>query len=161
MITNDSLEKACSEVNEYSDEQMSAEFDRFFQEQPVICDFVVEATSESDPRIQELFLFLAYMIFKAVKFSQSEDVNAVTPEMIETAYRDSEYWIDQISQANDLQIEESPTRPMDDAEPNLVQYIISELNEPFEDGLKLEDEQKGEVFFVLKTVISSLARRTV
>jgi len=37
-----------------------------------------------------------------------------------------------------------------------LQYVISELNEPMEDGAELDDEEKGEVFFVLKTVISSL-----
>ena len=161
MITNDFLEQACSEVSEYSDDRMMSEFDRFFQEQPAICDFVVEATNESDPKIQELSLFLAYMIFKAVKCGQSDDVNIVTQEMIETAYRESEYWIDQISQAEDPQMEEISTRLQDDAEPHLIHYVISELNHPLEDGVELEDEQKGEVFFVLKTVISSLARRTV
>jgi hypothetical protein len=44
-------------------------------------------------------------------------------------------------------------------EPHLIEYVVSELNEPLEDGTVLEDEQKGEVFFVLKTVISSFARR--
>ena len=43
-----------------------------------------------------------------------------------------------------------------DTEPFLLQYIISELNESMEDGADLNDEEKGEVFFVLKTVISSL-----
>jgi hypothetical protein len=81
--------------------------------------------------------------------------------MIETACRDSEYWIDQISQAEDPQMEEISTQLQDDAEPHLIHYVISELNHPLADGVELEDEQKGEVFFVLKTVISSLARRTV
>ena len=49
MITNNVLEQACSEVSEYSDDRMMAEFDKFFKEQPAICDFVVEATSESEP----------------------------------------------------------------------------------------------------------------
>jgi hypothetical protein len=43
----------------------------------------------------------------------------------------------------------------------LVQYVISELNQPLEDGKVLEDEEKGEVFFVLKTVISSLTRSSL
>jgi len=30
MITNDVVEKACSEVGAYTDEQMMSEFDRFF-----------------------------------------------------------------------------------------------------------------------------------
>ena len=43
-----------------------------------------------------------------------------------------------------------------DTEPHLLQYIVSELNEPMEDGAELTDEEKGEVFFLLKTIISSL-----
>ena len=43
-----------------------------------------------------------------------------------------------------------------DTEPHLLQYIIAELNQPMEDGEGLNDEDKGEVFFVLKTVITSL-----
>jgi hypothetical protein len=161
MITNDFLEQACTEVSEYTDDQMMAEFDQFFQEQPAICEFVVEATQESDPRIRELSLFLSYMVFKAVKCGRPNDVSIVTPEMIDTARRDSEYWIDQISQAEETQMEEISTNLKEDAEPHLVQYVISELNQPLDDGIEWEDEEKGEVFFVLKTVISSLARRSV
>ena len=161
MITNNFLEQACSEVGEYSDERMMAEFDRFFKEQPAICDFVVEATSESEPRIQELSLFLSYMIFKAVQCGRPDDTNVVPPDAIETAYRESENWIEQMSQADEPRLEELSQTLQDDFEPHLIQYVISELNQPLEDGVELEDEQKGEVFFVLKTVISSLGRRTV
>jgi hypothetical protein len=160
MVTNEFLEQACSEVSEYSDDQMMSEFDRFFQDQPAICDFVVEATNESDPKIQELSLFLAYMVFKAVKYAGPDDAKVVTPHMIESAYHDSEHWIDQLSQADEPHMEEISTKLQEEAEPHLIRYIISELNQPLEDGAELEDEQKGEVFFVLKTVISSLARRT-
>ena len=47
MINADSVEKACSEVGDYSDEKMIHEFDRFFGAQPEICDFVVELTHDS------------------------------------------------------------------------------------------------------------------
>ena len=61
MIGEEMVEKACSEVGDYSDEQMVNEFDRFFREQPAICDFIVELTHESGQKIQELSLFLSYM----------------------------------------------------------------------------------------------------
>src|SRR5436189_162623 len=94
MISSESVAKACSEVGEYSDEQMVREFDRFFRAQPAICDFVVESTHDSGQKVQELSLFLSYM--------------------------------------------------------------MSELNEPTDDGSELNEEEKGEVFFVVKTVIESL-----
>ena len=152
MITSDLVDRACSEVNGYPDDRMMTEFDVFFKEQPSICDFITELTSESSLPIQELSLFLSYMVFKTIKMGQVEALDPVGPENIEAAYKECETWIDRLSQEGDrAQIPADP-------EPYLIQYVISELNQPLEDGKLLEDEEKGEVFFVLKTVISSLTR---
>ena len=152
MISSESVDKACAEVNAYTDDRMMKEFDGFFKEQPSICDFITELTSESSLQIQELSLFLSYMIFKTIKMAQSDVLNTVTSESIEAAYHESESWIDRINEeGDDAQIPADP-------EPFLTQYVISELNQPLEDGKLLQDEEKGEVFFVLKTVISSLTR---
>jgi hypothetical protein len=158
MITNDIVERACTEVGAYTDDQMMSEFDRFFQKQPGICDFVSELTSESTPDIQELSLFLSYMVFKAAEAAEPgapENLKEISAERIESAFHESESWIDRIEQAQ----EDKTTLLPDDTEPFLVQYVISELNQPLEDGTLLADEQKGEVFFVLRTVISSFARK--
>jgi hypothetical protein len=152
MISSELVDQACVEVDGYTEDRMMSEFDTFFREQPSICDFIAELTSESAPKIQELSLFLAYMVFKAVKMGQHESLEMITSQSIEAAYRESESWIDRINQEGDR----APIPA--DPEPHLVQYVISELNQPLEDGKVLEDEEKGEVFFVLKTVISSLTR---
>lgn len=152
MITSESVDDVCSEVNEYTDDRMMKEFDAFFKEQPSICDFITELTSESAMKLQELALFMSYMVYKAVKKGLPEGVPPVSAERIEAAYRESEGWIERINQG--AEVADMPL----DTEPYLIQYVISELNQPLEDGSLLEDEQKGEVFFVLKTVISSLTR---
>ena len=152
MISSELVDQACLEVDSYNEDRMMAEFDTFFKEQPSICDFITELTSESSLRIQELSLFLSYMVFKTVKMGQANTLGTITSESIEAAYRESEGWIDRINQEGDR------AQIPDDPEPYLIQYVISELNQPLEDGKLLEDEEKGEVFFVLKTVISSLTR---
>src|SRR5262252_4913358 len=152
MISSELVDQACVEVDSYNEDRMMAEFDAFFKEQPSICEFITELTSESTLRIQELCLFLSYMVFKTVKMGQADTLNTVTSENIEAAYRESESWIERINQEGDR------AQIPDDPEPYLIQYVISELNQPLEDGKLLEDEEKGEVFFVLKTVISSLTR---
>lgn len=157
MITGESVEKACSEVGEFTDEQMVNEFDRFFRAQPAICDFIVELTHESGQKIQELSLFLSYMVFKTMEVEQAGATNAVKPEDIEAAYRDTESWMARVSQAEGAELQSAIAASLQrDTEPYLLQYVISELNEPMEDGAEFNDEEKGEVFFVLKTVISSL-----
>ena len=156
MISVDSVEKACSEVGDYSDEKMVGEFDRFFRAQPAICDFVVELTHESGLKVQELSLFLAYMIFKTIETHTPDPVIKVTPEVIEAGYHDTESWMERLSAADGTELQASiATNLQTEAEPYLLQYVISELNEPMEDGTELNDEEKGEVFFVVKTVIES------
>jgi hypothetical protein len=152
MISSEQVDNACSEVNTFTDDRMMKEFDAFFKEQPSICDFITELTNESSLQIQELSLFLSYMIFKTIKMAKSDALETITSESIESAYRESESWIERINEdGDDAQIPADP-------EPYLTQYVISELNQPLEDGKLLQDEEKGEVFFVLKTVISSLTR---
>ena len=161
MIRVDSVDKACSEVGNYSDEKMIDEFDRFFRAQPAICDFVVELTQESGIKVQELSLFLSYMIFKTIETDTVDSVIKVTPDVIEAGYRDTESWMERLSAAEGAELQSSIVANLEsDAEPNLLQYVISELNEPMEDGSELNDEEKGEVFFVVKTVIESFKNQS-
>jgi hypothetical protein len=157
MISGESVEKACSEVGDYTDDYMVSEFDRFFRAQPAVCEFIVELTHESGHKIQELTLFLSYMIFKAMEIERTGTVDVIKPEDIEAAYRETESWMTQVSQAEGDELQSAIASSLQrDTEPHLLQYIVSELNEPMEDGAELTDEEKGEVFFLLKTVISSL-----
>jgi hypothetical protein len=159
MVSGESVEKACSEVGHYTDEQMVDEFDRFFRAQPAVCDFIVELTHESGQKIQELSLFLSYMVFKTIEVSDVRSAGIVTSETIDMAYQQTEMWMADISEAEGAALEQAIVRSLQrDTEPHLLQYVISELNEPMEDGAELNDEEKGEVFFVLKTVISSFCR---
>ena len=156
MIGVDSVEKACAEVGDYSDEKMVDEFERFFRVQPAICDFVVELTHDSGLKVQELSLFLAYMVFKTIETNTANHVSTVTPEVIEAGYRNTESWMERLSAAEGTELQATITADLQtEAEPHLLQYVMSELNEPMEDGLQLNDEEKGEVFFVVKTVIES------
>jgi hypothetical protein len=157
MITSASVEKACSQVGDYTDENMVSEFDRFFRAQPAVCEFIVELTHESGHKIQELALFLSYMIFKALEIERAAEIDVIKPENIEAAYRDTESWMTQVSEAEGDELQPTIAASLQrDTEPHLLQYIVSELNEPMDDGAELTDEEKGEVFFLLKTIIASL-----
>src|SRR6185503_8121202 len=102
MITSEFVDDVCSEVNGYTDDRMMKEFDGFFKEQPSICDFITELTSESAMKIQELALFMSYMVYKAIKRGTPEGVPAVSPERIEAAYKESEGWIERINEGAEV-----------------------------------------------------------
>ena len=162
MISTEDVERACTEVSEYTEDEMATEFERFFVRQPELCDFIVELTTESGQKIQELSLFLSYMVFKAVENAGTPDLTPVSHTTIESALQESESWIERINKVESGEIEAAILdRLSTDNEPHLLQYVISEINQPLDDGTELGDEQKGEIFFVLKTVITSLSRRPI
>jgi hypothetical protein len=157
MISGESVDKACSEVGEYTDDHMVGEFDRFFRAQPAVCEFIIELTQSSGQKIQELSLFLSYIVFKAIEMEQPGTAVTIKQADIEAAYSNTESWMAQLSQAENTELQSTIAASLNqDTEPFLLQYVISELNEPMEDGTELNDEEKGEVFFILKTVISSI-----
>ena len=159
MVTGESVETACGEVGEYTDDRMVGEFDRFFRSQPAVCEFIIELTQGSGQKIQELSLFLSYIVFKAIEIEQAGNLNTVKQEDIEAAYRNTESWMKQVGQAKSAELRSTIAASLNqDTEPFLLQYVISELNEPMEDGVELNDEEKGEVFFVLKTIIASVGQ---
>jgi len=160
MITNEVVESTCSEVGAYSEEQMASEFERFFKMQPQICEFIVELTKDRDQVMQELALFLSYVVVKTAENATAGEFPPVTQTAIDEAFRESENWIDNLSRVENANIEDSLLSSLEaESEPHLLQYVISEINEALDDGTELTDEQKGEVFFVLKTVISTVSRR--
>src|SRR5207302_8556487 len=120
------------------------------------CDFIVELTHESGMKVQELSLFLAYMVFKTIETDTAQAATKITPERLEAGYRETESWMERLSTAEGSELQSSVAANLQkEEEPYLLQYVISELNEPMEDGTHLNDEEKGEVFFVVKTVIES------
>jgi hypothetical protein len=160
MITSDAVEQTCTEVGNYSEAEMASEFEVFFQSEPDVCDFVVELTAESGPRVQELSLFLSYMIFKNVRAHGGADVPPVTHDMIETAFRDSERWIEELDRGRGSSAPEAILSSLEaETEPYLLQYIITEISRTAGEAPDMTDEQKGEVFFVVKTVMSTFIRR--
>src|SRR5215471_7234946 len=100
MITSDAVEQTCAEVGNYSEAEMASEFEVFFKAEPNVCEFVAELTAESGPRVQELTLFLSYMIFKTVRANRGAHFPSVTHDVIEAAFRESEKWIEELDRTN-------------------------------------------------------------
>ena len=160
MITSEAVEQACDEVGSYSEEEMASQFEVFFQTEPELCDFIIELTAESDPRVQELCLFLSYMVFKTVHRIDGAEPTPITHDAIETAFRESEKWIEELDKSAGTAAPDAILSSLEsESEPYLLQYLITEINRSSEEGNELSDEQKGEVFFVVKTVMSTFTRR--
>ena len=154
MVEKQTIERIRAHVADCSDEALEQEFDQFFARQSEVCDFVMDLTSSSSQKVRELSLYLSYVTYKAL----SEDTGLTEPvgaDVIQNACRESQEWIQRVSEMNADQFS-SATASQVGNEPYLLGYVIAEVQDAIEDGLDLGEEEKGTIFFVLKTVIASM-----
>lgn len=154
MVRKQTIEQVRIQVANCADEDLEREFDAFFQKQPEICDFVMDCTLPSGQAVGEFSLYLSYVTFKtlAVDTGLTDPVPAST---IAQAAIESQEWIDRLAEMDAEQFASAPSSETGD-EPYLLGFVVTEVQDAIEDGLDLDDEDKGTVLFVLKTVISSM-----
>lgn len=161
VVSKKEVEHVADQIETLTDDQLASEFEKFFASQPAICTFVTELTSDSSSVVQELALYLSFVALRAVNHTRGEELPAVSPEAVERAHEAAEQWIDTMTEQMEGQQEEELIRSVVRSdEPHLLEFVLGELNHQGEDGESLEDEDKGEVFFLLKTVISCLSEKT-
>ena len=154
MVQKQTIERIRAQVADCSDETLDREFDQFFARQSEVCNFVMDLTSSSSQKVRELSLYLSYVTYKIL----SEDTGLADPvgaEVIVNACRESQEWIQGVSEM-DARDFSSASASEAGNEPYLLGFVISEVQDALEDGLDLDEEEKGTIFFVLKTVIASM-----
>jgi hypothetical protein len=154
MVQKQTIERIRGQVADCSDEALEREFDEFFEKQPQICDFVMDVASSSSQSVRELSLYLSYVTYKALVLDTGLTDPVDATEIVD-ACCESQEWIQRISEMDREQFDSAAASDIGD-EPYLLGFVITEVQDAIEDGLKLDDEEKGTVFFVLKTVISSM-----
>ena len=160
MISRENIEATCLEVGNLTADEMAHEFERFFKAQPSIAEFVMQLTGDSGQKIQESSLFLSFMVVKIMQKASVAEVPVVQPAELDAAFHNSEGWIERMNDAEGGHNASSLVAEIIAAEdePNLMGYVVGEINQAQQDGSDLEEEEKGEIFFVLRTVISSLSQ---
>ena len=154
MIQKQTIEKIRQDVASCSDEALEREFDQFFSKQSEVCDFVMDVTSSSSQKVRELSLYLSYVTYKTL----SGDLNLDEPiasEIIVRAGRESQEWIQKVGEMDAEQFSAASASEVG-SEPYLLGFVVTEVQDAIEDGLDLNEEEKGTVFFVLKTVIAAM-----
>ncbi len=156
MVSKPTIEKIQGDVADYSAETLELEFDRFFRDQPEICDFVMDLTSTTSQRVREISLYLGYVVYKSLEETYRDALSEATPETIAAASVESRLWMERMNVSGPSDDPTSGLRIEAD-EPVLLGFVVSEVEEAITDGLEMKEEEMGAVFFAMKTVIASLS----
>jgi hypothetical protein len=154
LISDETLDSACEEVGNYSDDQARFEMERLSKAQPALLAYVMASTEDLEPEAQEVAIYMFVVIHKAFEKQfadrlQVADINSV----------------EQISDANDqaiLELFADDERIPEAAaayvqkQPVLFNYVAECFTEPEEGESELSEDDQGALSVVMKTVIDVL-----
>lgn len=156
MVAKSTIERIQVSVADCSDESLESEFDRFFRDQPAICDFVMDVTSTTGQRVREMTLYLGYVGYKSLLETYGDTLPQATAETITAACEESRQWMERMETTGES---DDPTSALggEADEPVLLGFVVSEVEDAINDGLEMKENEMGAVFFAMKTVIAALS----
>lgn len=155
MVQKETIEQIRLQMADCSDDALQREFEDFFRQQPEICEFVMDVTSSCTQKVRELSLYLSYVTYKTLALDSGLDRPVQAPVIME-ASKKSQEWIHRMSTIEAVEFESASAFGIGN-EPYLLGFVATEVQDAIDSGLDLDEEEQGAVFFVLKTVIASLA----
>jgi hypothetical protein len=143
-ISTSTVQKACLELEHFSEPQMAEEASRFIRHQPNLVDFLKEFTEDSHTEIQQLALYLSYLIWKIFTIDKKKKFPQIPWEVCYQCFiKERRLWKENQVHANEKNLQ-----------PNLILYIQSFFEKDSE-NLKSEEVEKGALLILLRSVIAA------
>jgi hypothetical protein len=159
MVQRETIERICANVADLPEATLEGEFERFFEAQETICDFLMDSLNDASQRARELGLYLSYVAFKGM----SLDSGLSTPVDAGTILRAgdaSRAWLDHMAAyawaPEPERTEAAAPGSAAGDEPYLLGFVAAEIEDAGDGPIPFDDDEKGALMFTLKTVIASM-----
>ncbi len=155
-IAGELVENTWREVSSFSEAQVKKYAKRLIKEQPHLGSFVLHFTVSLRREAHELAYYLFSVIYRIFEKAAGK-IRRIPPERIIEAYEETEAFVGSFEKAHERFLERAAIR-MIGPQPFVVKYLTEALMEApeNEDPVELSDEESGQIFLVLKTVINLL-----
>ncbi|MCA9214885.1 MAG: hypothetical protein KDB27_17560 [Planctomycetales bacterium] len=125
----------------------------FANSQPDIFAFEMAFTEELRDEVREIMIYLLFVVYRAFEMTATEPIPKIDSDDIVATYEENQEFVvglDEHDESSFEQLAQSETAN----QPNLFVYITEALvDENSEDDIELDDQEFGEIFMILKTVI--------
>jgi hypothetical protein len=155
-ISEAQVEETWREVGALSETQARSQMDQIAKSQPSLLAFILGATGDLRTDAQQATVYLYAVIHRMFEKTAGR-LTPATPKGIAAAYEGNQAYVAKFQHAHERFLEkaaESVTSP----QPFVMKYLVEALMETpeGEEPLVLSDEEIGQIFLVLKTVIDVL-----
>jgi hypothetical protein len=124
-----------------------------------LLSFVLVFTQELGQDAHELAVYLFTVIYRMYEKAAGSRIRHIKPKEIQDAYEKNEKFIERFLNADERFLARA-AESMASSQPFVVQYLVEAVFGPPEDDepLTMSEEDTGEIFLTLKTVIDVLDR---
>ena len=150
------VEETWQEMDSWSDDDIRQLMKRIAKTQGYLLAFVMEFTKQLSVDAQELALYMFAMIQRMI-WKAAGRVRRARPREIEAAYKRNEEFLSRFVNAHERFLERA-AESTDNPQPFVMKYLVEALMEAptQEDPVVLSEDETGEIFLILKTVIEVL-----
>jgi hypothetical protein len=156
-ISEELVNETWHEAAGFSDERAQKEIAKISKSQPNLLAFMIEFTRELDQEVQELGLYLFFVIYRMFNKDFKKRIKKVSPENIIKCYAENEKSIRKLEGAHEKFFERMADRHFSQ-QPYVMKYLVEALMEApeEEDPVNLTEDDIGYLFLLLKTLIDLL-----
>ena len=129
--------------------------------QPNLLAFMMEFTRDLDQEVQELAIYMFYVVCRMFQKSSKKSLKRISPEEIINCYEKTERFIESLEGAHERFFERIAEVQLSE-QPYVMKYVVETLMEApeEEDPVILTEDDVGYLFLLFKTVVDLLDKTT-
>ena len=155
-ITVKSIEQAVKKIDDLDDDGLERISETYVLHQEALVGYIMSSAVEyENDQLMDLLIYY-FTIFMEAHNQQGVQLNKVTDDFIETFQEEYISVLDEYMESEDTELIDSFCN-----QPNLLSFLLSELEMEDEDGEKLDDDTATYLFIVGVALIALMDRSIV
>jgi hypothetical protein len=155
-IPEEIVEAAWTEIGALSPDQAMGEMQRLMRVQEPLFTFVMTCAEDLSQDARELCLYMAVVVYRMYEMAFPPGLPRARPKDVAKAYEANLKWLEQAAGAHERLLMERILPNFDLRQPAVLGYVGECVFEPEDETLELSEEDQGQLFLVMKTLVDAL-----
>ena len=155
------VEKTWQEVAGFNPLKANKEMMKIGSNQPDLLAFIMELTGKSDQEVKELAIYMFFVVYRMFQKAKGK-IKRISAKEISECYEYNASLMEKLEEAHEKFFDRAVSVQIS-RQPYVVKYVVDALMEEEEEegDLTLNEEQKGLLYLLLKTVIDVLDQKAM
>ena len=155
------VEKTWQEVAGFNPLKANKEMMKIGSNQPDLLAFIMELTRKSDQEVKELAIYMFFVVYRMFQKAKGK-IKRISAKEISECYEYNASLMEKLEEAHEKFFDRAVSVQIS-RQPYVVKYVVDALMEEEEEegDLTLNEEQKGLLYLLLKTVIDVLDQKAM